>query len=77
MFPFNWLVIIWKGWGWKALFEIGRGWTRGMEGLENWTIFMDVICIVPSLTNFIVILPLYFEILGIMRTVTVFQMMTS
>ena len=27
--------------GWN---NIGRKWTRGMGGLESWTIFMDVIC---------------------------------
>ena len=26
--------------GWK---NFGRSWTRGLMGLENWTIFMDVI----------------------------------
>ena len=28
--------------GWK---NFGCSWTRGMGGLENWTIFMDVICV--------------------------------
>ena len=32
--------------GWKY-FE--RRWTRGMGGIENWTIFMDVKCIIPKL----------------------------
>lgn len=32
--------------GWKTF---GRRWTRGMRGLENWTTFMNVIC-VSSLT---------------------------
>ena len=32
--------------GWK---NIGRRWTKGMVGLENWTILMDVI-FVSSLT---------------------------
>ena len=54
MFSFNLLVIIWRGKG--VSFDIGRprsrgwknfgcGWIRGVGGLENWTIFMDVICI--------------------------------
>ena len=33
--------------GWK---NFGRKWTRGVGGLENWTIFMDVVC-VSSLTG--------------------------
>ena len=53
LFSFNWLVIIWIGKedsfeiaqirsrGWK---NFGCWWTRGVEGLENWTIFMGVIC---------------------------------
>ena len=28
--------------GWK---NFGRRWTRGVGGLENWTTFMDVICV--------------------------------
>ena len=32
--------------GWK---NIGRRWTKGVVGLENWTILMDVI-FVSSLT---------------------------
>ena len=34
-----------RGW-----INFGRRWTRGMGGYENWTIFMDVIC-VSSLTK--------------------------
>ena len=34
--------------GWK---KFGRRWTRGVGGLENWTIFMDVTC-VSSLSYF-------------------------
>ena len=34
--------------GWK---KFGRRWTRGVGGLENWTIFIDVICL-SSLTSF-------------------------
>ena len=51
MFSFNLLVITWR-WGdpfeigrtrprgWK---NVGRRWTRWLGGLENWTVFMDVI----------------------------------
>ena len=28
--------------GWK---NFGHRWTRGLGGLENWKIFMDVICV--------------------------------
>ena len=56
---FNWFVIIWKEWGGggsQGSFEIGRSrsrgrknsgrrWTRGLGGPENWTIFMDVMCV--------------------------------
>ena len=28
--------------GWN---DFGRSWTRGVGGLENWIIFMDVICV--------------------------------
>ena len=52
MFSFNWLVSFGEGCsfelgrptsrGWK---NFGRRWTRVVGGLENWTIFMDVICI--------------------------------
>ena len=49
------------GW-WVGSFEIGRPrsrgkknfghrWTREVRGFENWTIFMDVIC-VSSITKF-------------------------
>ena len=31
---------------WK---NFGCRWTRGVGGLENWTLFMDVICVVSSL----------------------------
>ena len=55
MFSFNRLVIIWKGGGGRSI-EIGRPrsggwknfgcrWTREVGGLENWTMFMDVICV--------------------------------
>ena len=41
-----------QGQGGRRIF--GRRWTRGMGGLENWTIFMDVICVsslrVPSVS---------------------------
>ena len=56
MFSFNRLVIIWRGVGVRLKFDvqgqregggggenIGRRWTRGVGGLENWTIFMDAI----------------------------------
>ena len=54
MFSFNRLVIIWRRR--RDSLEIGRPrsrgsknfgrrWTRGVGGLENWTIFMDVICV--------------------------------
>ena len=28
--------------GWK---NFARGWTRGLGGLENWPIFMDLMCV--------------------------------
>ena len=40
-----------KSRGWK---NVGRRWTRGVRGLENWTIFKDVIC-VSSLISFSVV----------------------
>ena len=58
MFPFNWLVIIWRG-GWVRLkldFQGQEGGkmldVAGQVGrgvLENWTVFLDVICV--SLLN--------------------------
>ena len=60
MFSFNWLKFGegLGGGGGGGVFEIGYprsggsknfgcSWTRGMEGLENWTIFMEVICVSP------------------------------
>ena len=54
MFPFIWCVIIWRRG--EGSFEIGcprsrgwknflRSWSRGVEDLKNWTIFMNVICV--------------------------------
>ena len=54
MFPFNWLVIIWRGGGVRLKLDV-----QGQEGgkildvagqvgwgvLENWTIFLNVICL--------------------------------
>ena len=34
-----------RGW-----INFGRRWTRGVRGLENWTIFMDVICVSSLMT---------------------------
>ena len=55
MFFFNWLVIIWREReGGRLKLDVqgqeggrifGRRWTRGVGGLKNWTIFMDVICV--------------------------------
>ena len=51
MFSFNWLsfgeggsfeIRRARSRGWK---NFGRRWTRGVVGLENWRIFMDVICV--------------------------------
>ena len=52
MFSFNWLIIIWRG-GFRLKLDVqGQGVGRisdvdgqGQGGLENWTIFMDVICV--------------------------------
>ena len=30
--------------------NFGRRWTRGVRGLENWTIFMDVIYVLSLMT---------------------------
>ena len=38
----------------KGSKNIGRRWTRGMGGLENWTIFMDVIRV-----SSLILLPLF------------------
>ena len=61
MFPFNWLVIIWRGlegeggfvcnWTSKVMWwkNFCCSWTNGgVGGLENWTLFMDVICVLPQ-----------------------------
>ena len=51
MFCFNWLVIIWRGRRVRLKLDVqGQGDGRTLEvgvvgGLENWTIFMDVICV--------------------------------
>ena len=53
MFPSNRLVIIWRGGGVCLKSDVqGRGGGRildeagqGGRGLENWTIFMEVICV--------------------------------
>ena len=37
---------------WK---NFGYRWTKGVEGLENWTVFMDVIC-VSSLTTILAVI---------------------
>ena len=34
--------------GWK---NIGRRWTRGVGGYENWTTFMDVVCLLSLSQN--------------------------
>ena len=45
MFSLNWLVIIWRGWG------VGeRG--GGGGGGRNWTIFLDVICVIYFIRYF-------------------------
>ena len=56
VFSFNLLVIIGRRGGggrsleigrprWRRWKNFGRRWTRGVLGLENWIIFMDVICV--------------------------------
>ena len=64
MFSFNLLVIIWRGgfvWDWTSKVKgrggrgnVGRRWTRRVGGLENWTIFMDVLCVSPLIYAWIV-----------------------
>ena len=54
MCSFNSLVIIWREGGIRLNVDVqGQGggrmldvvWTRGMGGLENWTVFKDVTCV--------------------------------
>ena len=66
MFSFKWLVIIWRGglvWNWRPRSRRGknfvRRWTRVLRGLENWTIFMDVICVSPLTSSEIVCYTLF------------------
>ena len=54
MFPFNWLVIVWReggfAWNWTSkvngVEELGGG--EGVRCLQNWPIFMDFIVYRPS-----------------------------
>ena len=61
MFVFNWLGIIWRGGVHLKLVVQGQGGGRilyvirqgggGEGGFENWTIFMDVICVSSLITQ--------------------------
>ena len=68
MFSYNWLIIVWKGRvrlkldvQCQADRRISNVDGQGMGGLENWTVFMDVVCVSSLTWNYL--LKVYLKVL--------------